>query len=279
MSDSPRISILHGIPGRIRMQVISTNPDWKRVEKDLRGHPGIEEFRSESRLSTVVIRYDSSVIEEAEVVLRIALSLSISAGLAPVVLEREIIAGDLDKEALLILIALAGIGILRIMPGLNRYSGMLGIAASILTGASILSHAASEMRQDGTFHPETLSIVYLLVSAVQGKGYSGAVLSWLATHGRHFKGRFVEELVIQAEESSSVRGKRRRYDMTLQTGNVRLAGNALTGNLPALLAHALAGGKPGEEQLLSDFRSVSKHHGNMLEGLEGLADGITLHIR
>ena len=279
MSGSPGISILHSLPGRIRMQIRSDEPDWKRLEKDLRGHPGIEQFRPEIRLSTLTVRYDPAVIEEAEVVLRIALSLSVAAGLAPVVLEREIVAGDLDREALLILLALGTIGLLRFTPGMRTHIRLLDTAASVLTGGSILYHAAGELKQDGTFHPETLSIVYLLVSAVQGRGYSGAVLSWLAAHGRHFKGRFIEELVIQAEEKTGGRGRRRKYDLTLQTGNVRLAGNALAGNLPALLAHALAGGKPGEEQMLSDFRSVSNHHGNMLEGLEGLADGITMHIR
>ncbi len=279
MDSTSRITVVHGIPGRIRLRLNLADPDWARIEKDLRGHPGIEIFRPEPRIATVVVIFDQNVIEEAEVVLRIALSLSVSTDMSEVVLEREVVAGNLNKEALIVLGALMVLGILRFTPALKNRVPILDIIASLLTGGSILAHAAEEMRQDGTFHPETLSVVYLAVSAVQGRGFSGAILSWLATYGRHFKGRFVEELVIQAEQKPGGRGRKRRFDLTLQSGNVRLAGNALAGNLPALVAHALAGGKPGEEQFLSDFRHVSDRHGHMLEGLEGLADGITMHIR
>ena len=279
MTPGPRISIIHRLPGRLRLRIDAISPDWKQMEKDLRGHPGIAIFQYSSVSHSLVVSYESMIIEEAEVVLRIGLSLSVSLELTPVILERETEVGGLGSEEFVVGSLLLILGLLRFHPLFRSRVQMLDLGAVLLSGGSVLAHAVGEMRRDGTFHPETLSVIYLAISAIQGKGYSAALLSWLASYGRHFRGRFIEELTIRAEPRSERRGRRKRYDLTLEPGNVRMAGNALSGYIPALIAHALAGGKPGDERFLSDFRNISESHGRMLEGLEGLADGITMHIK
>lgn len=279
MSDAPRLTVVHRMPGRIRLSIDGIRPDWVKLENDLRGHPGINVFRFSELIGTVVVDYDRKDIAEAEVVLRIGLSLSVAAGLSPIVVEREAESGDMHPEATIVGAALIVLGIIRFIPGLNTRLRLLDWASAFLAGGSVLAHAAGEFRRDGTFHPETLSVVYLLVSLAQGKGYTGSVLTWLASYGRHFHGRYIEELIIRAEPKGNGRGRRKRYEVTLENGAVKLAGNAFVGTLPALIAHAIAGGKPGDEALLTDFRKVSETHGHMLEGLEGMAEGITMNIR
>lgn len=276
MQKKPRIVIVHRIPGRIRLRLENAIPDWKRIEKDLRGHSGIHDFRPEFRLSTVAVTYNPADINEAELVLRIALSISISGKCSPVYLERKVVAGDIDREAVKVLAALFIIGGIRFFSALKPYKLFLDIAASIISATSILKHAANELKKDGTFHPETLSVVYLVVSALQGQGFRGAILSWLASYGRHFRGQYLEELIIHIEKTSK---RRKQYALNLEAGNIRPVGHALKGYIPALFAHALAGGKPGEERFLTDFRDVYNQHGHMLVGLKGMADGITMNIR
>ncbi len=48
MTPGPRISIIHRLPGRLRLRIDATSPDWKQMEKDLRGHPGIGIFQYSS---------------------------------------------------------------------------------------------------------------------------------------------------------------------------------------------------------------------------------------
>lgn len=279
MPDAPRIAIVHRIPGRIRIRIDGIKPDWERLEHDLRCHPGIEDFQGSSISGSLVILYRRREIAEAEVVLRIGLSLAVAANLAPVTVERETEAGDLHPEAAVVGALIFLLGVARFIPGLSTKTRLLNMGAALISGGSVVAHTIGELRADGTFHPETLSVVYLLVSLVRGNGYTGAVLSWLAAYGRHFKGRFVEELVIRASPKGNGRGRKKGYNVTLDSGAVRLAKNALVGYVPALIAHAIAGGKPGDEGFLSDFRNVSERHGYMLEGLEGMADGITMNIR
>lgn len=276
MIPSARLCIVHRLPGRIRLRLDNLTPDWSRMEKDLRGHEGIGDFRPINRLCSAVITYDPSVIEEAELVLRIALSISISSERSSVVLEREIVSGNIESEAMIVLAALFLIGAVRLLPAMKRRKFFLDILAGLLSGGSILAHAVEELHNDGTFHPETLSVVYLATAILKGQGYSGALLSWLASYGRHFRGHFLEELIINVEKLEA--GKK-GYNLNLEAGSIRPVGKALRGYIPAMFAHALAGGKPGEAKFLSDFRDVSDRHGNMLEGLKGLTDGITMNIR
>jgi hypothetical protein len=278
MSD-PKISILHRLPGRLRLRVIPMPENTNRFEKELRKHPGIDFFQATPRTSSVLIRFDRYEIVEAEVVIRLALSLSVAKDLNPVRIERSDETGALDPMAAASGLLLFGIGVLRYMPSLRQRTALLDMIAAAGTGASILAHTVEELKEDGTFHPETLSVIYMMVSLAHGRGFSGSLLSWLTSFGRHFKGRFVNELIMHAEPQQSRFGRRKRYSISLKSGNRRLYRNFVLRFIPALIAHAITGGSPGSNGMIVEVEEVSENHGYMLEGLAGMKDGISIHIR
>jgi hypothetical protein len=279
MSEKPHISIKHRLPGRIRLLLEPFPNDVLKLEQDLRNHAGIEYFAASRHSQTVLVAFDEEEIAEAEVVIRIALSLSVEMDLTKIRVQRSTEAGRLDLMAGASGLTLLVTGFLRLLPSMVGRRALLDTMTAGVAGAAILLHAIEELQEEGTFHPETLSVIYLITSLMQGNGYTGAVLSWFASFGRHFKGRFIEELIIHIQpENNGFLGKR-KYNISMAPGTRKLAQNNLMQYVPALIAHAIAGGKPDEQHLLSDVRQVGEEHGNMLEGLEGIKNGIAIQIR
>jgi hypothetical protein len=275
---SPQVFVAHRLPGRIRLRIMPVPRHARRLEQDLRGHPGILSFGMSSVSGSVLIRYDVAEIAEAEVVVRVALSLSVQNDMAPVRLVQSSEGQKLDPYATASGLLLLATGVLRYLPSMRPRVVAIDALAGIGTSGAIVAHAAGDLRRHGAFHPETLSVVYLAVSFIQGNPFSAAVLTWFASFGRHFRGRFEEELVLHAEPTGG-RGRKRRYGVTLEQGTRRLAGNSALQYVPALIAHAFAGGKPGDDSFLEDVDQVSERHGHMLEGLEGMENGISIQIR
>jgi hypothetical protein len=270
------IRILHKLPNRLRVRLDPAPLNVENMRKIVRRHPGIESFAYTVRTRSVLIHYDTAEVSEAEILLRVALCLSMENDLAPVQLryadERDVMTPAAVLSGMSILLS----GTARILPWFQSSRLFIDWAAGIGTAGAVLEHAWSEVKQMGNFHPESLSVVYLLTSFVRTNVLPAAAVTWISTFGRHLLKPLERGVEVHAVAKTS--GRRTSYELTVGQSKGPIGRRSILLLLPAVLADALSSGKPGEGSLFKQIENVSRSHGEKIEGLSELKNGITIRI-
>jgi hypothetical protein len=231
-------------------------------------HAGMGEFRYTPVTRTVLVRFDTKEIRQEEVVLRIALALSIDCRTSEVRILAEPERRDItDSEALsAAFLAAALLG--QLTPGGKTVAASLSRVAGIGTALAVVDHAWKELREQGDFHPEVLSLGYLLTAFMRGNFLKASVVTWFMAFGRHLidpprRGVEVRRLEVQPNE-----GAEPRYEIIVGKDQDRSERARLVGAVQAFLKYAMTGGAAhGQRHLLDELREVSRLHGEVLEGL------------
>jgi hypothetical protein len=149
--------------------------------------------------------------------------------------------------------------------------------AALCTGAAVLQHGWREIRERGYFDPEVLSLTYLLRSSYQGDYGRGALITWMLTFGRHLLAGGGEGVEIRPMRREPEGGGAPQYEAVVVGGGSRQA--PLFSVLQSLARYLGAAGGPGQPGLLGELRAVSSAHGEMVEGLGWMRDGIPMRFR
>ena len=268
------LTIVHSIPGRIRLQVDPALSTFEDVQKQVKRHPGIYLLSYNRTSRSILAQFDEHEISNSELVIRLAVAISVARDMHPVSIGTRPRRESIDKYGLVSGAMLAAAAVSRIVASASPLAPLLTTAAGAGTAAAILSHAWREYRQHGDFHPETLSVIYLGSSFARGTVLQAAAVAWLATFARHFSGTAPERYVLQVEPGNTD-GK---YSVQVRRWRESAGSDSLLQFAASVVADAVSGSPHQPDSFLSQMHEVSRSHDSILEGLEGTERTIRLSI-
>lgn len=201
----PTVTILHSIPGRIRLSLSWPPQKPDQFPKSILGHPEVEQVEYNPITKSLLVFYAKGKIEVEEILIRVATYLSLEYNFLPVRLVNKLSQnslGMMDKYAGLTLLAAWGVKLLNLSLPIQRlflWNGALN------TVAAIMSHAWIEAKKKGNYDLEVFSVGYLLNSLFKENLLSSATLTWFTAFGRHIWELAEGSLVLQVckvEENS-----------------------------------------------------------------------------
>jgi hypothetical protein len=152
--------------------------------------------------------------------------------------------------------------------------------ASTGTAYAVLDHAWSDIRKQGTFHPEVLSLVYLLISMIRKNYLSAAAFTWITVFGRHLIQRPPNAVELSPKPVPGKKGAKPIFEVSVSRAAAESDKTAVLGLLPAVIRYALMGDASVlQGNLLDGIRDVSDEHDDVLHGLGDYAQGIPIKIQ
>jgi hypothetical protein len=267
------ITILHELPGRLRVKLSQRLEDPKSFDDIVRSHEGIRPTRYTPATHTVLLRFDPRVIRREELTMRVALAFSLENGARPVR-----VASRPPGQPLTASVAASGALIIAAL--VTRIFGVRGIdsrrlesAAGLTTAAAVAAHGWQEVRARGNFDPEVLSVVYLLTALARGNALSAALFTWFTSFGRHV----LQSADFPVELKPVLTDAGDEYEVVAAPAEADTGWGHTARALPALL-QAVAGGGRGGPRFLSELQDVVKVHGQVLEGLGPWKQGIPVRF-
>lgn len=264
-----RITILHELPGRLRVRLSRPLADAEAFGRALRAHEGVGPARYARATRSVLVTYAAGHIRREELLVRMALAFSLEHDCAPVRIQKRtpdgLSAGEAVSGAALLVTGLARAA--GLAPG--RLRGMEHFAG-LLTGGAVLMHGAREMRTIGIFHPEVFSLVYLAAGMLRGRAWQTALLTWFAAFGRHLAE--VAEPAVEVQPSPSQQAEE------VAVAEVAASpAQAFLHVVPAWIRAFQHAGRPGGD-LLENLREISHHHDQVLDALGPWKSGIPVRF-
>lgn len=266
---------MHSLPGRIRIRLSNQLRSLKEFNQKLKLHPGLGNIRYSDVSQTLTVELDESVITQAELLLRIALILSIEQGMKPVSISFQEEREEIDSAGYFSGFILTAALISRLIPGIRGIRPALELLASGSTAYSVLKHGLEEVREKGSFDPEVISVFYLLTAMARGKGVNAAALTWATSFGRHLVKPLPEQINLKLTKSQD----EDNYEIEIDNHNQQNFLSLGLRTLPAMVFDMLTGGMVGKETLIKQIKHVSEQHHSIIEGLTDLKKGFTLKIQ
>jgi len=272
----PVLTIVHALPGRVRVRLSAPPADPQRLVEAVREHEGMGAIRYTPVTRSVLVRHDPREIVREEVVLRIATAWAIDLGGEPVRVLAQPERHDFSNLSLLS----AGLIAASLVSRLGRGAGatpLLERAAGLSTAAAVAEHAWRDVREEGAIHPEVLSIGYLVSAFIRGNFFKASVITWFTTFGRHLLDaprRGVRVTPVPIREGSD---EEPQYEIRVSRDMDLPERERIVGSIQALLKFAITGGAAhGERNLVDELRDVSRIHGEVVEGLGQTRHGMPL---
>jgi len=272
---TPVVTILHSLPGRVRVSLTPACVRPDEVIEAVRGHAGIGQTRYTPVTRSLLVTYDMSRVSEEEIVLRVALSLSLENGHVPIRVVQARGHHEITGVASLAAVAVLAAGAMRLFAGnaqATRYMEGVGGAGTAL---AVAGHGWREVRSRGNFDPEVLSLGYLLAAFARGNFLVPSLVTWSLTFGRHLLQQPGAGIVVRPVKVSVDDGEP-RYEIVVDQDANTAPQDGLLNSVQALLKYALTGSS--RHGLLDGLRDVSKVHGEVLEGMGGMPNGIPLRF-
>jgi hypothetical protein len=276
----PVITIIHSLPGRIRMRLSHDLKDLDKMKETVQDHAGLEAFSYTPVTRSILVRFRPADIRREEIVLRVALSVSLDYGAVPVRVlaepEREVITDTGVYAAISLLTAYA----LRSIAPRKQITQLLRWIAGSGTALAVLEHGWREVRERGYFDPEVLSLGYLFTAFTRRNLLNASAVTWLLTFGRHLMEvprSGIEVRPIRGEDEASGEPD---YQVVVGPDSALPDRMKIARALTGLLKYAMTGGgSRGRGHLLEDLRDVSRVHGEVLEGMGWMPHGIPMRFR
>jgi hypothetical protein len=276
MADTLSATIVHTLPGRIRVRLSRGLNKVQRLLDTIEGHHGIKSVSYCPRGRSIVVCYEPGQVRQQEIVIRIAVSFSLDYRAQAVQVLIEPPKKRLADSALLAGGMLAGSGTLKLLRGMGSGTGWSERLAATATVYAVLEHGKEELYEKGYFDPEVLSLTYLANSFLSGKVLQASLLTWLATFGRHLLELSPAgvEVTPQLVSGSADEPK---YEIIVRPiaagpGSVRF-----TDALHSML-HQLVFGR-GHGEMMKELRDVTRSHDAQLEGMGWMPEGIPLRFQ
>jgi hypothetical protein len=278
--EKPVVTVVHSLPGRVRVRLSVVPGDVQRMLAEVREHPGIDSISFTPITRSILARFSPREIRQEEIVLRIAFHLSLDCDSAPVRLLAEPeqrpalgVSATVSAAALASSLVIHGLKTVKGSP--TRWDWLAGLG----TAGAVIDHAWKELRERGTFDPEVLSLAYLVTAFVRGNFLTASVVTWLASFGRHLVAVPPTGVQVWPVE---VRGRANGpsgYEVMIGPDVDAPERVRMVGALQGLLKYAITGGGAHSfRTLLEELRDVSKVHGEVLEGFGRMPQGIPIRF-
>lgn len=277
MNRKPTVTVLHTLPGRLRVQLSHNVRNLDRLYSLLMDHDGVERVRYTPVTRSVLVHFDDLGISRDEIVVRIGFALSLDYGAIPVRVLAQPESRVLGNLALYSGLLLTAAGASRWWSPKASATQQLQWLAGAGTAGAVFEHGWREARTRGYFDPEVLALAYLLSSFVRGNFLMASFVTWAATFGRHLVEPSSAGVELRLYELDSEPGQEPRYEIVVRPDTDAPEGERLLGMLGALVKYALLA-PDGSGQLVDRLREVSQHHNQVLEGFGEKRYGISMRF-
>lgn len=275
MKDDLSVTLLHELPGRVRLKLSEPPAVLPRFIKAIMSHDGFDTVQFNPISKSLLIRYETGHLATEEILLRVAISLSmeheyravkvhLGSGDEEVMTEAAIIAG-------LLLLATGAFQLVGRLDNTHWFTRMSGIAVGLAVG----QHGWREAREQGYVHPEVLSVGYLFASWYRGNILRGATVTWVASFGRHLLQGPEKCIDIRPLRKHYKKNEPRTYQIALVPAQQRQSPllRWAHGSLGILGLGGLGG---TGDSLYEEIQNMAQAHDKVLEGLDLQPNGIPL---
>ena len=245
------------------------------------GHPGVKSAAYTDPTSNLLVIYDSETIALEEIILRASLCLSLDYDLAPIVIKTDNTSPPLSTLSVLSGMSLLVVHALSLVPGRAKSFSALHLICGIGTTAAVSEHIYLDLKDKGRFHPEVLSIGYLLSSFLRGNVLKGATSAWIMTFARHLLEPPAKVLKLEANATNpSCDANQCEYEAKISRELTSKKGiMGMLSQLPHLLIGMYTDNQlTAEDRIFKEIQKISDEHNDVLEGLEQLQQGIRLQV-
>jgi len=279
-SERPVVTVVHTLPGRLRVRLSCQPRRPDQLVASLREHPGMGEIRFAPPTRSLLVHFDPRVVTEEEIKLRVAFQLAMDQGGRAVRLLAAHEKHALHDSAVLSAIGLAtSLSMRWLNPG-QKQATRLDWAAGLATAWSILDHGWRELRERGYFDPEVLALVYLATALARGNFLKASVVTWLTTFGRHLIEVPPLGVEVRPMEVPSSDDDEPRYEVVVSPDTQAPERLRIVGALQGALKYAMTGGGVhGFRSLWEELHDVSRIHGEVLEGYGRMREGIPIRFQ
>ncbi len=276
-----QITVTHALPGRLRLCLSHPPREGERTERIVRGHSGVASAAYSEPTSNLLVVYDPEAIAAEEIILRTALCLAADHQLAPVTIKTSRARTSLSTLPLFSGLSLLLAHALTLFAARTRSRAALEIICGLGTTAAVSEHIYLDLKDKGRFHPEVLSVGYLLSSFLRGNVLKGATTAWIMTFARHLLEPPNKVLKLEAKAMDpSCDAQRCEYEARISSELTTQGGGlGMLAHLPNLLLGMYTDMQlTAEDRIFKEIQKLSRDHDDVLEGLEQLQHGIRLQV-
>jgi len=278
--NKPSLTLLHALPGRIRVGLSHAPLDVDEMKAAVLGHSGLQMVSYTPVIRSLLVRFDQSQITPQEIFFRIALALSLQRDMAPVRIIVEPRRPGTSDSATLSGFLLLGAVATRLSRQDPKIIRPFELVAGLGTTYAVLDHGWREVRERGYFDPEVLSLGYLITAFLRGNFFKASVVTWLMTFGRHLLEAPRVNIELRPVEIKAAGQDTPRYEVVVGPDLEASDQIHIFDMIKGFLRYALTGGAAhSQRNLMDEFRSVSHLHGEVLHGLGRMSQGIPMHFK
>ncbi len=281
-SAKPVVTVVHTLPGRVRLRLSHALADPEAAIAFLREHAGMGAIHYTSGTGSLLVRFDPHTVTAEEITLRVAFRFALDQGGRPVRLLAAPEQAVLQNSAVLAGLGLAAALLLRWLNPRGKDTAGAQWLAGLATAWSVAEHGWREFRVRGYFDPEVLALAYLAAALVRGNVLRASAVTWLATFGRHLAETPATGAEVQAIPMPGGEAGEPRHELVVgpdvdAPDRMRLG---MVGMFNSALKYAMTGGGAhGLRSLWDELHDVSRMHGEVLEGYGRQRDGIPIRFR
>lgn len=257
------VVIAHELPGRIRLRLGRPPRSVEEMMASVHRHDGIRDVRFNPVTRSLLVHYNPALVNAVEILVRVAIFLSLNFQNASISISQAAHNDSLQPIDYYAGSSLALAAIARAAAG--GWAQALEYHAGAATMVSVLKHAWQEVADEGVYHPEVISVMYLLNSMLRGRALTATAVTWLATFGRHLLSAAGEQCRLQAEAVASDAGEG-YIDVMVQPMRAPQA-NPLRLVVAGLGSFIGLEQRDGQNSILQRVSKMSATHGNVLEGI------------
>lgn len=276
-----RVTVAHILPGRLRLRLSHPPHKADKTEQMVIGHLGVRSAVYTSSTLNLLVHYDPGKIAAEEIILRAALCLSVDYRLEPIIIKTSEDSTPLSTLSILSGLSLLVAHTLSIFSVKLKPPSALHIICGLGTTAAVSEHIFMDLKNKGRFHPEVLSIGYLLSSFLRGNVLKGATTAWIMTFARHLLEPPAKVLKLEVEATDpSCDAQQCEYEANISRKLTTQGGTLLDlSHIPNLLLSMYTDMQlTAEDRIFKEIQKLSHEHNDVLEGLEHLQHGIRLQV-
>ncbi len=279
MEEIPVVTVIHKLPGRIRLHLSVEPKDHQQMISSVKDHEGFESMTYTPVTRSVLINFDPRRVKREEILIRVALYMSLDqeSHCAHIFsqLAKQEMSDSVFYSGISLLIAL----LLRLVRGPGTKVSWTEWIAGGSTAMAVLEHGWSEIKREGNFDPEVLSVVYLLIAILRKNFLPAAIFTWVSTFGRHLVNIPSKGVELRQVKKSGQHDEA-RYEVEVSTIKNADDKMIIFSAIPSILKYAFTGDSMMTgRHLLQKIQEVSELHGEVLDGMESFQEGIQLKFK
>lgn len=261
------IQIEHSIPGRLRLRLTRPPKAVNDFIEKVKRHEGMDAVAFNPVTLSMLASYNPAIVSTIEIVVRVGIALSIDYNGTGVYISRKEQGRALSLIDYYAMGSLIAGGICKAIRPNTAISGVLAYNAGFSTLFAVLGHAWAEVRKEGLYDPEAISVIYLINSLIKGNFLMAGAITWIATFGRHIMTGSHQVCVLEASE---ITGEDRQtyVEVVIKPILANTFDNNPIKLLVAGLGHVVGlNHTKSQYNMMEQIQQMSRKHGNVLEGI------------